>query len=228
MTRSSAHRTPPGPAFIPRLRHVLANDTGFAARLRREAGTPLSQSRTLVSWYRFIEHASPDLQRRGRIEVAFVVATLYAHDRRAYRRSPDDTAERTSDAAEIVADRSSMGTEGNPRMRSVNFGATLGSLVQTASVAESPLARRLATLLDSSLYPDGTGSLPWRLRQSLALVRAKQTESRGVVDWARLLDDLLHWNHPDRSVQRNWARSFYHFAPASLAADSGPTPIASF
>ncbi len=65
--------------------------------------------------------------------------------------------------------------------------------------------------------------LPTHLRHVVSLLR-----SRGVaVDWARLLRDLVRWNHPDRIVQRQWARDFWHAenpepvaGPAELDTDT--------
>jgi len=62
------------------------------------------------------------------------------------------------------------------------------------------LDRRMAVLLDAD-----NSQLPFRLRQTLRYLRS----SRVMVDWPVLLSDLLYWNHPDRFVQRRWARSYY-------------------
>lgn len=61
--------------------------------------------------------------------------------------------------------------------------------------------------------------LPDRLRQTLSLLRAEGVS----VPWAQLLGDLLAWNHPDRYVQRRWARAFYQRTapqPDPSAADA--------
>jgi CRISPR system Cascade subunit CasB len=46
--------------------------------------------------------------------------------------------------------------------------------------------------------------LPHRLRQMIALLNDQP------IDFQKLLNDLLYWNHPDRKVQNAWARDFYH------------------
>lgn len=59
-----------------------------------------------------------------------------------------------------------------------------------------------------------------RLRQMLSLLRADGI----TVSWARLLKDLLAWNHPDRYVQRQWAQAFYRRTspqPETLASAAG-------
>lgn len=53
--------------------------------------------------------------------------------------------------------------------------------------------------------------LPNRLRQVVSL--ASSAKRQTPVDWALLLRDLRSWTHPDRWVQRNWARSYW--APIS-------------
>ncbi len=60
---------------------------------------------------------------------------------------------------------------------------------------------RFLALLDAD-----RDQLPDRLRRCVHLVLAE--ESPGL-DWASLLSDLLAWFHPDRVVQRRWARTFY-------------------
>jgi len=71
------------------------------------------------------------------------------------------------------------------------------------------VARRFSILLTSD-----EERLVHHLRQSVA-----QLTSHGIaIDFVRLLDDLRHWDHPDRYVQRNWARQFW--APPTTTNDS--------
>ena len=94
-----------------------------------------------------------------------------------------------------------------------SFGRTLRRLVQ-GDIETDAVTRRLRVMLDADLDLDLGGTLPYRLRRLVSLAL-----SRGAhIDWARLLDDLDCWTHPDRKVQRAWARDF--FAP-----DAG-TPVA--
>lgn len=57
--------------------------------------------------------------------------------------------------------------------------------------------RRFLALLDAD-----RDQIAFRLRQAMGLVE-------GGVDFARLLDHLLHWFSPERWVQAQWAREFY-------------------
>lgn len=60
--------------------------------------------------------------------------------------------------------------------------------------------RRLASLLRAH-----RDDLSGHLRQTVSLLK-----SRGVaIDWHRLLRDLAAWDHPDRYVQRKWARAYW-------------------
>ena len=62
------------------------------------------------------------------------------------------------------------------------------------------LDRRVERLLDAD-----ESQLPFRLRQAIRFLRSCRVR----VNWPRLLDDLLAWNHPGRFVQEHWARSYF-------------------
>lgn len=86
-----------------------------------------------------------------------------------------------------------------------SFGRTMAALVKPDETGKS-LERRFAILLDADFDPrEGTGELPFRLRQTVKLVLSKD----GRVDWPRLFADLRQWNHPDKYVQKRWAKDFY-------------------
>jgi CRISPR system Cascade subunit CasB len=75
------------------------------------------------------------------------------------------------------------------------------ALRRTAARSDSGGAeRRLTGLLDAD-----SDELVWRLRQAVQLVVA----DGHAIDWPRLLDDLLSWQHPQRWVQQRWAREFW-------------------
>jgi len=94
-----------------------------------------------------------------------------------------------------------------------NFAATMRALSRSAS-GDDPVDRRMRLLLDATFdlldgYKPGGGELAFRLRQC-----TKLAGSRGVgVDWIQLIKDLRGWGHPDRYVQKRWARSYFG-APA--------------
>ena len=81
-----------------------------------------------------------------------------------------------------------------------SFGATLKKLRRELSAGAESLDRRFGALLDAD-----TEELPYRLRQL-----SQQLKSRGLApNYYRLLDDLLKWDLPSRSIQRNWARDYW-------------------
>jgi CRISPR system Cascade subunit CasB len=90
--------------------------------------------------------------------------------------------------------------------RAVALPEALRRMAKDAPGAE----RRFVQLLDSD-----ADELGWRLRQIVALVASTGT----ALDWPALLDDLLRWGSPYRSVQTRWARTFWG-ADAPATADA--------
>ena len=72
------------------------------------------------------------------------------------------------------------------------------------------LERRFAVLLTA--HPD---DLPFHLRQAISFLKSRPQPIP--VNWPQLLEDVLAWGHPERYVQRQWARAFwgYRAAPSS-------------
>jgi CRISPR system Cascade subunit CasB len=60
--------------------------------------------------------------------------------------------------------------------------------------------RRFTALL--AAHPD---DLDFYLRQAISFLRSKEVP----VNWHQLLADILAWGHPDRYVQKRWARAFW-------------------
>lgn len=87
----------------------------------------------------------------------------------------------------------------------------LAALAAAESLSSS-LELRFRALLDSD-----DDQLPDRLRRLVTYLRSKNLG----LNYQRLLDDLLWWDHPDKRVQRRWARAFY--GGAKLA---GAPPLA--
>lgn len=83
-------------------------------------------------------------------------------------------------------------------------GRTLAQALQEASVKResASVEKRFLSLLDAD-----RDQIAFRLRQAVGLVE-------GGLDFAKLLDDLLWWFHPDRKVQVRWAREFYRVGRA--------------
>jgi CRISPR system Cascade subunit CasB len=79
---------------------------------------------------------------------------------------------------------------------------TLGqSFARLAGATESDsVERRFVALLNC--HED---ELPALLRHAVSLLKSKEVP----VNWRQLLYDVQHWSHPDRYVQRDWARDFW-------------------
>jgi CRISPR system Cascade subunit CasB len=63
----------------------------------------------------------------------------------------------------------------------------------------SSVEKRFITLLDSD-----QDQLAHRMRQAVSLLKDFP------IDFDDLLKDLLSWNHPEKWVQRRWAKDFYN------------------
>lgn len=72
--------------------------------------------------------------------------------------------------------------------------------VQKGKQSAEAVERRFTALL--SAHED---ELEWHLRQAVSLCKANHVP----VNWHGLFRDVRGWSHPNRWVQRNWARSFW-------------------
>ena len=79
-------------------------------------------------------------------------------------------------------------------------GNALKTLRDALSAGAESLDLRFAALLNST-YED----LPYRLRQLVQMLGSKEIP----LNYHHLLRDLRLWSHPDRPVQRAWARAYY-------------------
>lgn len=85
------------------------------------------------------------------------------------------------------------------RLTDRNFGHSMGRVWQAQDKRPSTEQRFVALL---NAHPE---DLPYALRQAVSLFRAHEVP----VDWSQLYRDLCNWSHPDRFVQRKWARAFW-------------------
>ncbi len=96
-----------------------------------------------------------------------------------------------------------------PQADDVNFGEAFGSGLTLEGKRQRE--KRFIDLLDTD-----ADELPYKLRQAITLIARD-----GVgLDWALLIRDLGRWNHPDRKVQKQWARGFW---AAAAEDDVRPT-----
>lgn len=87
----------------------------------------------------------------------------------------------------------------------LNDGGGKGDLGASLTIARSDknskgLDRRVERLLDAD-----TVQLNFRLRQTVHFLKSCRVK----INWPQLLEDLLLWNHPDRFIQKRWARSYF-------------------
>jgi len=113
-----------------------------------------------------------------------------------------------------------------------DFGFILRRAGSTAN--QEAMKRRFRILLDAVFerifdplnemtpWQDGGGELAYRLRQVVKLLASKDVG----LDWAQLLVDLCWWSHPDKRVQKKWARSFFGgpAPPEPVELDNADTP----
>lgn len=85
-----------------------------------------------------------------------------------------------------------------PQVRGVNFGAAFGASLTLEEKQQRE--KRFIGLLDTD-YEE----LPYKLRQALTLMARDGI----ALDWVLLIRHLGSWSHPDRWVQREWARGFW-------------------
>lgn len=79
-----------------------------------------------------------------------------------------------------------------------NFGAALRR-ARSAQYRKG-LDRRVEALLDADV-----AQLPYRLGQAVRFLHAQRVS----INWQGLLTDILQWEHPNRFVQKEWARAYY-------------------
>jgi CRISPR type I-E-associated protein CasB/Cse2 len=77
--------------------------------------------------------------------------------------------------------------------------------------------KRFVALLDSH-----ADDLPHRLRQAVGLARSKNV----AIDWLQLLNDLLHWDSENRTVQTRWARAYWKKPTSEEAGEPTPSDAA--
>jgi CRISPR system Cascade subunit CasB len=79
-------------------------------------------------------------------------------------------------------------------------GHSLGTAFRPLRAKSDSMEARFVALLNA--HPD---DLDDHLRHAISLLKANEQP----LDWFRLLDDLIQWDHPEGHVQLRWARDFY-------------------
>ena len=172
-------------------------EDGERAKLKRNAGQTLNDSRDVMGL--FYNKLLRDMQvKEWDEETYFLVATLYPFDkRRAQQQETAETNQAPGEEAELAKEK-----------RRPSFGVSLRGIRSEKN--GNGLDRRVERLLDADVH-----QLPFYLRREVQFV----TNEGGHINWPHLLDDLLKWGHPDRYVQRNWARDYFTYQPAKEPAN---------
>ncbi len=167
-------------------------EDGDRAKLKRNAGQTLNDSRDVMGLFynKLLREVQID---KWDEETYFLVATLYPFDKQ--RGRPDEV---TNDEADGVGETAVSPTH------TPSFGKSLRD-IRTEKNGNG-LDRRVERLLDAD-----ASQMPFYLRREVNFV----TNEGGTINWATLLDDLLKWDHPDRYIQRNWARDYFTSQPSS-------------
>ena len=125
-----------------------------------------------------------------------------------YRIRPDDLFSMQEELYFIVATLYHPDTVKNGEGYS-DFGTAVRA-IRTENNA-SGLDKRFAVLLDADV-----DQLSFRLRQLVKRIKAEKAEKAHSIDWGTLLYHLTQWDHQDRWVQQQWAKSYF----VGLSAES--------
>ncbi len=120
-----------------------------------------------------------------------------------FRRTPDFALDNAVLAAGLFA-----WVKGDCKQKEkVSFGAAFGAGLTLEEKQQRE--KRFIDLIDTDAE-----ELPYKLRQAVTLVAGD-----GVgLDWALLIRHIDQWGHPDRWVQRDWARGFWSAVEAEKTA----------
>ena len=167
-------------------------DDGERARLKRNAGNSLAQSHQVALL--FFQKIAPYGTQPWDEDRYFLAATLYPFDKMQREKDRKQGKEKKDH-------------EGGEKSRP----ATLGSSFRQARSQqnETGFDRRFSRLLDAD-----EGQFPFQLRQ--AIIRL--TNDWVPINWEQLTKDILSWTHPDRYVQRQWARDYVASKPEKQRA----------
>lgn len=162
-------------------------DEGEYAQLKRNAGKTLAESRQvhLLFYQKILPYG---VSFPWQEEQYFLIATLYPFDKLQRSRERPAAGDEVKTAAAPVS--------------------TLGDSFRRARSEqnETGLNRRLTRLLDADAQ-----QLPFQLRQAVLRLTADWIP----INWPQLTRDVLNWTHPNRYVQRNWARDYVAAKPES-------------
>jgi CRISPR system Cascade subunit CasB len=90
-------------------------------------------------------------------------------------------------------------------------GFSVGRAFKPLREKSDSMEARFVALLNA--HPD---DLDDHLRHAVSLLKANEQS----IDWFRMLEDLLQWDHPEGHVQLRWARDFYGGQPVAAGVQA--------
>lgn len=96
-----------------------------------------------------------------------------------------------------------------------SLGASLRVLRARLDGGEDSLDLMVAAVLNAD-----DEDIPVRIRHVISRLASKEVP----VDYRRLLRDLVAWSHPDRYVQKRWAKDYWVGTPVDDATDTDTSP----
>lgn len=184
-------RKPDGSGYEPDRAALAALRRG----LGREPGT-VTETSVVVE-----PRLDPRIRDDHQVRIYYLVATLFAH-----YQSGRDGPERPADGdlgwslRQVARRRAGRGDAAPIPLTADDDRPPLDPL-------QPAVERRFTALLDSH-----RDDLSTHLRRLVPLLASEDVP----VDWARLIHDLLAWDHDDRRVQRHWASSFWRYRSDDL------------
>jgi len=171
------------------IRNLSGLDDGERARLKRNAGKSITEShQAQLLFYRRVLPRGVTARQE---ELYFLIATLYPLDKG--QRNRDRRSAAGLDEPDVMAAGESAA------------GGSFGASFRRARTEQNGtgLDRRFARLLDAAVE-----DLPFQLRQAVM----RLANDNVFIDWFQLTRDILRWIHPERRVQRRWARDYVYVA----------------
>lgn len=183
--------------FITFLQSLVAKeDRGALAKLRRGLGKTPGEA---VEMLPLVVPKLPE-NRTWEHDAYFLVASLFA-------LHPPGPSQRESPPTETVESSTDDAKDGGGETKaepSKDWGRSLGwtfhGLLQEDSNNSDSLDKRFMALLDSR-----ADDLGGHLRYAVSLAKSKEVR----IDYARLLRDILAWEHSGHRVKRQWALDFW-------------------
>lgn len=124
-----------------------------------------------------------------------------------FRDAQDDPEDHALESAILVAGLFAWVKGACPQNTGANFGRAFGHDLSDDDKRQRE--KRFTGLLDTDIE-----DLPYKLRQAVTLIARDKVG----LDWATLIHHLINWAHPDRWVQKQWARAYWSTPRVKVAA----------